>query len=94
MAQTNFPISNTPFTDGNDRLTKEARTLLLALWRSGPGAPMQAGWAPATTAVQQGPVVPYSGSVAPADLAAQVTFLTNLVGTLLNALVDYGILED
>jgi hypothetical protein len=95
MAQnTNFPVSNTPFTDENGRLTKEARTLLRTLWLAGPGAPRQTGWPAATTSVNKGPVVPYSGSAVPADLATQVTFLTNLVGTLVNALASYGILED
>lgn len=92
--QTNFPISNFQFTDSNGQLTKEARTLLRTIWLAGAGAPKQMGWQAVTTASQKGPIGPYSGSAVPADLAAQVTFLTNLVGTLVGALESYGILEN
>lgn len=94
MAQTNFPVSNTPFTDENGRLTKEARTLLLALWKSSAGAPIQSGWPANTTTINQGPLADYSGSVVAANMAAQITLLTQVVGTLINALADYGILEE
>lgn len=92
--QTNFPVSNFPFTDADGRLSKEGRTLLRTLWLAGAGAPQQTGWTPGTTTVDKGPLVNYSGSAVPADLAAQVTLLTKVLGTLINALADYGILDE
>lgn len=92
--QTNFPVSNFPFTDENGRLSKQARTLLRTMWLASAGAPIQSGWANNTTTLNQGPLANYSGSVAPAALAAQVAILTQMVGTLINALGAYGILED
>lgn len=92
--QTNFPVSNFPFTDADGRLSKEGRTLLRTLWLAGAGAPQQTGWTPGTTTVDKGPLANYSGSAVPADLAAQVTLLTKVLGTLINALADYGILDE
>lgn len=37
MAETNFPISNTPIVDENGRLTKEGRLFLRALWLASQG---------------------------------------------------------
>ena len=102
VQQTNFPVSNTPFvdlqdSDGNDlqgRLTKEARTLLRTIWLASAGAPQQTGWGASTTGVQKGPLTPYTGGTTPANMAAQIALLTDLVGTLVNALEGYGILKN
>ena len=94
VQNTNFPVSNTPFTDENGRLVKEARTLLRSMWQHSAGAPNQLGWVPSATTVEQGPLAPYTGGTTPANMAAQITLLTNLVGTLVNALENYGILEN
>lgn len=92
--QTNFPVSNFPFTEDNGKLSKEARTLLRTIWLASAGAPNQPGWTASTTTVNQGPLANYSGSAVPADLAAQVAVLTQVVGTLINALASYGILDE
>lgn len=100
--QTNFPVSNTPFVDAtlddgtkiDGRLTKEARTLLRTIWLSGPGAPQQTGWANSTTTSNQGPLADYAGGTTPANMAAQIALLTQVVGTLINALEARGILQD
>lgn len=103
MAQqnTNFPVSNTPFTEVLDsdgktldgKLTKEARTLLRTLWLAGPGAPVQSGWPNNTTTSAKGPLADYAGGTTPANMAAQIALLTEVVGTLINALGAYGILK-
>lgn len=92
--QTNFPVSNFPFTDADGRLSKEGRTLLRTLWLASAGAPQQTGWTPGTTTENKGPLADYGGSVVPADLAAQVEVLTEVLGTLINALASYGILDE
>lgn len=92
--QTNFPVSNFPFVDAEGRLSKEGRTLLRTLWLASAGAPQQTGWTPGTTTVNQGPLADYGGSAVPADLAVQVVVLTEVLGTLINALASYGILDE
>lgn len=94
MAQTNFPVANFKWSDENGQLTKEARTLLRALWTASAGAPMQMGWGTSTTTVTKGPLANYSGSTTPAVMAAQISLLTEVLGTLINALGSYGILND
>lgn len=95
MAQsTNFPISGTPLFNEDGTLTKQGSTLLRALWLASAGAPQQTGWALSTTAVQQGPLAPYTGGTTPANMAAQLVLLTDLVGTLVNALESYGVLKN
>lgn len=92
--QTNFPIAGAIFVNPDGTLTKQGSTFLRTLWLASAGAPQQTGWAPATTTENQGPLANYGGSVVPADLAAQMVLLTEIVGTLINALAAYGILQD
>jgi len=92
--QTNFPVANFKWADENGQLTKEARTLLRTIWLASAGAPNQTGWANSTTTVNKGPLGNYSGSTTPAVMAAQISLLTQVLGTLINALGSYGILND
>ena len=92
--QTNFPIAGALFVNADGTLTKQGSTFLRTLWLASAGAPQQTGWAKSTTSVAQGPLANYSGSAVPADLATQVALLTQVVGTLINALTAYGILKD
>lgn len=93
--QTNFPISNSAFVDKETGfLTKEGRTLLRALWVAGPGAPVQTGWGGSTTTSSQGPLANYTGGTTPANMAAQIALLTDVVGTLINALIARGTLSN
>lgn len=92
--QTNFPIAGSSFVNPDGTLTKQGSTLLRTIWLASAGAPQQKGWAKATTTVNQGPLANYTGGTSTANLAAQVALLTELVGTLINALAAYGILQD
>lgn len=92
--QTNFPISNSAFVDQQTGfLTKEGRTLLRALWVAGPGAPVQKGWGGGTASASQGPLSNYTGGTTPTNMAAQIVLLTDVVGTLINALIAKGTLS-
>ena len=92
--QTNFPVAGTAFVNADGTLTKQGSTLLRSLWLAGAGAPQQTGWAKNTTSIAQGPLANYTGGTSTANLAAQVALLTEIVGTLINALAAYGILKD
>ena len=92
--QTNFPVAGTAFVNADGTLTKQGSTLLRSLWLAGAGASQQTGWAKNTTSTSQGPLANYTGGTSTANLAAQVALLTEVVGTLINALAAYGILKD
>lgn len=92
--QTNFPVAGTAFVNSDGTLTKQGSTLLRTLWLAGAGAPQQTGWGNSTTTSNKGPLANYTGGTSTTNLAAQVALLTDVVGTLINALRAYGILQD
>lgn len=92
--QTNFPTNLSSFVDSNGMLTKEGRELLKTLWLTGPGAPQQLGWGGGTATASQGPLANYSGGTNTTNLANQVTLLTEVLATLITALITYGTLKN
>ena len=92
--QTNFPVAGTAFVNPDGTLTKQGSTLLRSIWLASAGAPQQTGWGANTASPSQGPLANYTGGTSTANLAAQVVLLTQVVGTLINALEAYGILKN